>query len=302
MLISFSIGALETLYGVDGAYRAVREAGFDAVDACLDHLLSYGAIRRQEHAPVFDAEGEESQAYFKPWKDAAEKYGILNFQAHAPFPSYVEGSGEYNDYLLQAMEKTIAGCEYIGCHRLIIHPFFNGYDEALTPEDEWKLNIDSYARLIPAAKKHHVMICLENMFTGHLGKLYSACCSDMDVACRYVDTLNNIAGEKVFGFCLDTGHLLLLGKDVKQALCQLGSRVEALHVHDNNGINDQHLAPYMGILDWNRFVEGLRTIGYRQPLNLEAGNTVRVFDPELTPDVLRLMAQTARMFARRVAE
>ena len=298
--ICVQTGGLEEIYGVDGAYKVIKEAGFDGVDANVDHLMSGRDISEKKHVPAFDAEGEELLRYFQPWKDAAEKYGLSNSQAHAPFPSWIIDGGEYNDYLVKMPEKTLIGCDYMGCRRLIIHPFYSPYRDSLSPEAEWKLNIESYAKLIPAAKKYHVTICLENMFVGFRGKMYGACCSDFGTVCDYIDTLNEMAGEKCFGFCLDTGHALLIGKDIRQVILQLGDRIEALHTHDNNGINDQHLAPYMGVLDWDRFTEGLRKIGYRKPLSFETFNAVRVFDPELAPEVLRLIAKTGRMFAGRI--
>ncbi len=298
-IIGVQTGGVTQIYGIDGAYRVIKEAGFDAVDANLDELMPYRAIAHKEHVPAFDAEGEESLKYFQPWKDAAEKYGVLNSQAHAPFPSWLAEDDGYNEYLMRMLEKTIAGCAYIGCPRLIIHPFFNGYDQAVSAQEEWERNIDRYTRLIPAAKKHGVMICLENMFTRHRGKIYTACCSDFDVTCRYIDKLNEIAGKEIFGFCLDTGHALLLGKDIKRIMEQLGSRIQAFHIHDNNGIDDQHIAPYMGILDWNRFMEGLKAIDYHGALSFETYAAVSTFDPALAPHVLRLIAQTGRMFAER---
>ena len=298
-MIGVQTGGVSQLYGTDGAYRVIKEAGFDAVDVNLDELLPYHMIKDRAHVPVFDAEGEESLQYFKPWKDAAEKYGLLNSQAHAPYPSCLAGEDEYNEYLMRALEKTIAGCAYIGCRRLIIHPFFYGYDQAVSAQEEWDINIRQYSRLIPAAKKYGVMICLENMFGRHRGKIYTACCSDFDVACRYVDTLNEMAGERLFGFCLDLGHALLLGKDIKRVMVQLGSRIQAFHIHDNNGVDDQHIAPYMGILDWDRFVEGLRAIEYKGTLSFETFGAIRAFDGFLAPEVLRLIAQTGRMFAQR---
>ena len=239
------------------------------------------------------------QTVIKP----AEKSAVDTYQAHAPFPSYIlDDSGEQNDYMIQVLKKCIIGCDYMNCRRLIIHPFFLGYHEQLDPQTEWDVNIERYSRLIPEAKKYGVILCLENMFTAYRGKIYSACCSDIDVACRYIDTLNEIAGQKCFGFCLDTGHLLLLGKDVKNAMVQLGDRIEAFHVHDNNGVNDQHLAPYMGVLDWNRFVEGLRAIRYDKTLSFETFNIWNTIDKELCPEHMRLIAQAGRMFARRAAE
>ena len=115
-----------------------------------------------------------------------------------------------------------------------------------------------------------------------------------------IDALNAIAGERVFGFCLDTGHLLLTGQDPQNAVALLGDRLEALHIHDNNGQEDQHLAPYMGVLDWDRFVAGLRDAGYRKPLSFETFNVIRRFDPALAPYALRLIAETGKMFARRL--
>lgn len=298
-VIGVQTGGLTQLYGVDGAYRAVKEAGFDAVDVNLDELMTYQDIWNKRHVAVFDAEGEEMLRYFKPWKDAAEKHGIFNSQAHAPFPSYLSGEEEYNEYLLQALEKTIAGCAYIGCPRLVVHPFFTGYDQPVSAQEEWEVNIRNYARLIPAAKRWGVTICLENMFSRYRGKIYTACCSDFDVACRYIDALNDEAGAQVFGFCLDTGHALLLGKDIQRIMVQLGSRIQAFHIHDNNGIDDQHIAPYMGILDWNRFADGLRAMDYHGALSFETFGVIRAFDSELVPEVLRVIAATGRMLAKR---
>ncbi|MBR6570854.1 MAG: sugar phosphate isomerase/epimerase [Clostridia bacterium] len=301
--IGVQTGALREIFGIEKTYQMVKEAGFDAVDVNLDHLLVGSQIRKGEHVPVFDTQGEEMLAYFKPWKDAAEKYGIDNYQAHAPFPSCIpEPSNGYNDYMLDVLNKTIEGCAYIGCHRLIIHPFFLGYECQLEPQAEWDLNIHSYSQLIPAAKKHGVTICLENMFSSFRGKRYEACCSDITKACRYIDALNEIAGERVFAFCLDTGHLLLLGKDIKNAMIQLGDRIECFHVHDNNSVEDQHLPPYFGKLDWVRFVEGLKAIGFNKTLSFETYNILTYIDLKLAPTILRYIADCGRCFAQRAGE
>lgn len=94
------------------------------------------------------------------------------------------------------------------------------------------------------------------MFTGYKGKIYAACCADMAEANRYIDYLNNLAGEKVFGFCLDVGHALLVGKEIYSTIQEISRNLVALHVHDNDGRNDQHLFPYMGVMDWDRVRQG----------------------------------------------
>ena len=300
MKIGVQTGGIQEHIGIDACYRMIREAGFDAVDVNLDHLLPPAEIGEKKRGAAFEGSDEEILAHFRPWKEAAEKYGLENYQAHAPFPGYiVDPTGEYNAYLMHVLEKTIMGCASIGCRRLIIHPFFLGYSDQVDDATEWETNIARYAALIPAAKRYGVTICLENMFKRYRGKLYAACCSDIDTACRYVDTLNEMAGEKVFGFCLDTGHLLLTSQEIKAAMIKLGGRIEAFHVHDNNGTQDQHLAPYMGLFDWKRFEEGLREIGYNKTLSFETFNAMNVVDRELWPQMLKFIEQAGRMFARR---
>ena len=58
----------------------------------------------------------------------------------------------------------------------------------------------------------------------------------------------------------------------------------------------------MGVLDWNRFVEGLRAIRYDKTPSFETFNFWNTIDKELCPEHMRLIAQAGRMFARRAAE
>ena len=150
--IAVQTGGPEELLGIDGGYRLIKEAGFDGVDANIDHLLSGRDIREHRLSPAFEAEGKAALEYFKPWKDAAEKYGLDNYQAHAPFPSYIAGEdGGFNEKLIGMYKTCLMGCDYIGCRRLIIHPFFLGYNDQMTPEREWEVNLERYSALIPAA-------------------------------------------------------------------------------------------------------------------------------------------------------
>ena len=58
--------------------------------------------------------------------------------------------------------------------------------------------------------------------------------------------------------------------------------------------------PYTGKLDWNRFIAGCKAIGYKGTLSFETFNITNMFDKELIPDALKLIAATGRMFARRI--
>lgn len=293
------------LYPLDECYRIIAEAGFDGVDAGFDKLFPGDDIFALKRCHAFDGSDSDIIETVRPWKDGAKKYGLQNFQAHAPFPThrpYQDGEGGYNEYLMEMLRKTIIATDSIDCRRLVVHPFFHHYADIEDAQSEWERNIERYSRLIPVAKQYGVTICLENMFMVNRGHIYAACCTDIGWSCRAVDELNRIAGERVFGFCLDTGHLTLCGLDVKNAMTTLGDRIECFHVHDNNGKDDIHQPPYMGIVNWDRFIEGLREIGYDKPMSFETYNIWNTFDHELCPDIMKLIAKTGRLFAARASK
>ena len=304
--LAVQTGGIDDKFGFDGAYRIIKEAGFDAVDVNTDHLFPTADIRAKAPIPaVFrkDASEKDLLEAFRPMKDAAVKYGLDNYRAHAPFPSVLqtgpEGNEEYNEAILEVLRRTIIGAASIDCRNLVIHPLYYDYDHQQSPEEEWEMNRKAYLKLAGTAKEYGVTICLENMFRVCRGKRYAGTCNRPDEAVSFVDRLNAEAGGRVFGFCLDTGHALLVGQDIKRFMTELGDRIACFHVHDNNGIEDQHFAPYMGVQDWNRFEEGLAAIRYEKTVSFETFNIWNRVDPELCPDLLKFIEKTGRMFDRK---
>ena len=286
--------------GIEETFRLLGECGFDFVDfSCnaLDGSL-LGLERREDPlSGVYDLPFDEIEPLLIPYKEAAARHGVAFGQAHAPYPLYWPGNERRNEYLRMALEKCVALCGALNCPYLIVHPAV-----ADDPKEEWRVNMDMFKGLLPALKASQVVCCLENLFVTRRGKAYEAVCADPYEACDYIDELNDFAGEKRFAFCLDTGHALLSGRDIYTVIMKLGDRIETLHIHDNDGKADQHLAPYMGTLDWDRFITGIRDVGYAGGLSFETHRTLKQFDTELTDEVIRLIAATGRMFARRIAE
>ena len=304
MKIGISTTGMEDFYTEDEYSRLVAEAGFDGVDADLIHLLPYQDIRAGKKSSVFCGTLQDALEAFRLMKKAFQKYSLTPFQAHAPFPSWIgEGDEEYDDWLLDVLKKTIAGCAEIGCQQLVIHPFFlQSWQNRLSRDDLMSLNLDRYGRLIPEAEKYGVRILTENMFTRFRGRIFTACCSEMDFANELVDALNAKAGKEMFGFCLDTGHLQLLSMPLRESMLKLGSRIKAFHVHDNDGLDDLHTAPFLGIQDWNELIEGLRQLNWTAPLCFETIKILPRFPEALHADILKLIADTGRLFASRVEE
>jgi sugar phosphate isomerase/epimerase len=75
---------------------------------------------------------------------------------------------------------------------------------------------------------------------------------DMLILFNALETLN-------VGFCLDSGHSHAFGQsDLELWLQVLGPYLGQLHLHDNFGHNDEHLAMGRGTIDFNNILKYLK--------------------------------------------
>ena len=286
-------------------FREMSEAGFGAVDFGLHPFYAYSHICNRIPSDFFDRSIEELEAYFTPHKQAAAEYGLEIGQTHAIFPTRVRGAGEHNDYLIGIIEKNIALTAFLGCRYIVVHPYIEvSRGPAESKQFEHDENIALYTALIPTAKKYGVTICLENMFAGDGRKVVAATCFTADEAAAYVDELNEIAGEERFAYCLDTGHATLCGLNTYDMIRTLGHRIKTLHMHDNQGIHDDHLQPYTGVAYWDWTLQALREVGYRGNINFEtsayAGVCGKLVPKKLRPVMLRYIADVGHYFIEEV--
>ena len=292
----------------DGSFAFIKSCGFDAVDFNIDGFIPVNDMaKKQEHGPYqsfFDKSVEELIAYFTPMKAAAEKHGITFCQMHGPDKLWFPDRDELNEYLIGVFEKCFAVAQFLSCPAVVVHPV-----QRPTKKEEWEVNMAAYKRLIPAAKQYGVKVCLENLFV-HRGMMpLEAPCADGAEACLYVDTLNEAAGEEVFGFCFDVGHANLLHKNLSHYIETLGHRLTCLHIHDNDGQNDLHMAPYTQTryyktctcaLDWELFIQGLRRINYRGSMCFETFRVTNLTPKPLWDSVLTHIINIGKYFRDRI--
>lgn len=72
-------------------------------------------------------------------------------------------------------------------------------------------------------------------------------------------------------YCFDAGHAHMTPRGIPQQFDLMKERIRSTHVHDNNGKDDQHLAPLSegGTIDWKQTMELLRSRPGQYPLLLE---------------------------------
>ncbi len=71
-----------------------------------------------------------------------------------------------------------------------------------------------------------------------------------------------------FGLCYDTALDLLADHEPYELLDQFGDRLKAVLFSDTDGKMARNLAPFTGIVDWQRVMASLAVCGYRDPVTL----------------------------------
>lgn len=311
LLISTQSAPLFTETSTDEAYltqrlQFLRDCGIEAMDFGIDQCIT-ADVEKGEIDDFWNRSLDELYEHFTPLKNAAQKTGMIFSQMHAVFPLYIPGHAEATEYLCMSVEKNIAIAAFLDCPAVVVHPYFCRDDKAL----EWEINLAMYRRFIPFAKQYGVKIFLENMFFTIESHPVEACCSSAEEACRYIDALNEEAGEDIFGFCFDTGHCTLIRRDPKAFIKTLGHRLLCLHLHDNNGDVDLHVMPFSqqrvtaarttkSTTDWDGICEALREIGYKGNLSFEAYKSFEIFPEATHRELLKLYSAIGRHFRNKI--
>lgn len=302
MTISTQSSPIYQRYGAEKMCEILKNAGFDGIDFNFDAFISNKIIKEKLDSELYHRDQVLERA--KELKSCADKYGLKFYQCHSPFPTqFPLWDDETNEKMFEAQINCLYACQVMDCPLLVVHPYF--YGNARNPstfEEEYEGNIKMYSALIPTMKETGVKVCLENMWGQAGKKIYQGCCADPSEAVMYIDKLNEIAGDKLFGFCCDTGHMVLVGLDLYRAIKTLGDHIFCFHIHDNNGFEDNHYVPGIGTTVWDRFFKAVYEIGYRGNLDFETANTQCELFPDdcLIQPSYNLVGAVGKMFISKI--
>ena len=122
----------------------------------------------------------------------------------------------------------------------------------------------SLVDLIPLARQHGIRLAIENM--RHRA-------DNPNRTGMYTDQLMDIVrdlDEQSVGICFDVGHAYISEKDnLYEAFGRNVSRIIHVHLADNHGVEDEHLEPGDGGINWTRFYQTAKSSGFAGLLQLE---------------------------------
>ena len=287
MKISSQNRTLYTTYGHEKALEIMAEAGFDCVD------MSFTPMAKDPENEFLRPDAEER---CRAIRAKAESLGLSFNQCHAPFQMdmkpWMEGDREH---ILHLLTTSIRLAGVLGAKAIVVHPV--QCMNYLNNDPEWikQVNVEFYSTLVPVAQAAGVKIAIENMWqrNQYNKHIVSSVCSSPYELRSYVDACNAVA--PVFTACLDIGHCLLTGHDPANAIRVLGDRLECLHVHDVDGVNDNHTCPMTMSVNFPAVMEALWEIGYKGEFTLEADFFYNKFPKEHYAFACKQLASVSKL-------
>ncbi|MCL2098851.1 MAG: sugar phosphate isomerase/epimerase [Oscillospiraceae bacterium] len=292
MIISTQTDSFAHKFGEHDAIKYLAKVGFDAFDYSMFNILNKNITH-----PLMRADYKE---YALSLRAAADEYNIICNQAHAPFPSFMQYPAEehsgYNEIITPAIVRSMETAAILGAGIIVVHPVMLD-----NPAEQKKMNVEFYNNLLPYCKKYNIKIALENMWgwDEQNKKVTPAACSTGREFCEYLDALD----KNWFTACLDLGHGEMQGSgaaSTAELIYMLGhDRLKALHIHDNNKINDTHTLPFTGKINWDEIMTALKNINYDGDFTFEADAFLQGFPAELYLEASGLMLNTGRYFIKK---
>lgn len=281
MIISTEIQSICTRVGYEKSIEMVAKGGFDAYDLSLFHMIRYDKDLNclvNEDSPF---QGPNSMKYVRNLKKIADDNGITCNQSHAPYPACQPA-------VRDAFKRSIEYTAELGGKICVIHP-----DNDKCAEE----NAEMYFELLPFAKECNVKIATENMWNWdvELGKVIPAACSSHEDFLKHVEAVN----DPFLVACLDIGHAEMgaLNTSSLKMIHTLGHHLQALHLHDNDLVDDAHQLPNTMKIDFPPILKALKEINYTGDFTLEASAYLKAYTDDNLLEGVKKMAESARYLA-----
>jgi len=198
----------------------IKEAGYDGWE-----IVSDGNYRL------------ENPACFREVRDILETTG-LGASVHAPYGDL--NIATLNDPIWRESIRQLCSCiEHAAplTDRVTIHPGYISPIGKMMPQKVWDLQKEALRQIGRCASEHGVLACLENMV------------SFKEFLCRSPEELMGMTEEiEGIGMTFDFGHANTVGK-VNDFLKYV-DKASHIHIHDNHGESDEHLALKAGTINW----------------------------------------------------
>lgn len=276
MKISVELYTLAEKFGDFKAVEMAKEAGFEAID--------YSYYYAKECDEVL---GDGYKEYALNLRKHLDEVGISCNQAHAPFSFKYDLEKDVADQKYLWMVRALESASILGAKNIIVHSI--NVPEGIDFEE---YNIEYYKSFIPYCEKFGICVAVENLFRRDVkrkcitGKLGSP-----EELNRIVEKINS---PRIVA-CVDIGHAALTGYEPENFIEAMNPNIlKSLHVQDNDYLDDRHVLPYMGELNWEGIMTALKKVKYDGDLTFEIIKYLGRFPDELLPEALKFAVSVGK--------
>ena len=230
--------------------RLAAEAGFTHLHWChqwnTDYLYStweiaqYKAWLKQYGLALLDIHGSAGQE--KCWYSPVE---------------YERRSGVLLVLNRIIMQNELEGTGCIMMHAPVFHTRSMTQEAREVVQTQFEALKRSLDELCPYLEKYKTRIAIENVPN-----------DDFSIIAQVMESYP----DELLGITLDSGHAHMGDARGLDFMEQHTGRLQALHLHDNNGSADQHQPPFYGTLDWERVARLVANSSYAssgRPISFE---------------------------------
>ncbi len=229
--------------------RFMKNIGFDAADFSMK---------------IIEKLGDGFVSCIEAAIEAEKDFGIKFEICHLPFDIKTATRPEIIPEFNLKMSRAIEAARLLKVDYAVLHP--NTFNQPINEFDR-KKQYDSVMRhfepFVEQAVKAGVNLAVENMRLAPSKELEHRYCQEPDELCEIADACG-------INICWDFGHAnTVTGLKQSEALAYVGKRLKVLHVNDNNCIDDDHVPPFSGKIDWRDAMKGLRLAEFCGNFNYE---------------------------------
>jgi len=206
----------------------------------------------------FFAEWEDEETINKLCK-LSNELGMIFQSVHGPYTGCMDiwKGGTAATAAAKEILDCVGACGRAGVPMVVLHPYYT-FDLRYGPTPE---GIELFRQILEEASKYDLKIAIENVEgEDHMAEIF------------------RVLGEyKNLGFCWDTGHEHCYSD--LDFISLYGDRLFGTHLNDNLGRSDQngkndpvddlHLLPFDGEIDWKEIAGRLKSTGFDGPLTFE---------------------------------
>ena len=259
--IGISCGKLCRTFGVERGLEICKESGFDSVDFSLE-MFKLGD-------EVYGGSEDAFESYFNGIRRKAEDLELIISQTHGRCATY-KPEPESREWAHKISELDLKATSILGAPACVIH-FPNSTRWGKQPAAFMhEMTSQFFDTITPFAEKFKVKIALETFGAARVAgaRIRDFFADPNEFLAQY-----NRMNTQYKTICVDTGHTheaeSFWVPPPEEMIRILGSDIELLHLHDNNGHWDDHLLPGLGNIKWPEVFEALSDVGYSGVYNFE---------------------------------